>query len=76
MSGSSGNTSAGTQGGRTPRGGDQTLTARHGRDLPEGAQQADATDAARRTRTGRDDSDHLDTDAPHDDDRRQGDGDR
>jgi hypothetical protein len=67
MSGSSGNTSAGSKGGRSPRGGDPTITERHHQGLPEGAQKANAADAARPTRTGEQDSDRQDPDDPQPD---------
>ncbi len=67
MSGSRGNTSAGTKGGRTPRDGNHDLTARHGDDLAHGVRHSDATDAessARGTRTGEQDSPRHDPDDP------------
>lgn len=67
MSGSTGNTSAGTKGGRTPRDGNHDLTARHGDDLEHGVRHSDATDAeasARGTRTGEQDSQRHDPDDP------------
>jgi hypothetical protein len=67
MSGSPGNTSAGTKGGRSPRDGNHDLTARHGDDPEHGIRHSDATDAessARGTRTGEQDSDRHDPDDP------------
>ena len=64
MSGSPGNTSGGTQGGRTPRGRNEDVVARHGRGGAEATPNPDASTAARATRTGRNDSAHADPDAP------------
>jgi uncharacterized protein with PIN domain len=67
MSGSPGNTSAGTKGGRTPRDDNHDITARHGDDLAHGVRHSDATDAeasARGTRTGEQDSNRQDPDDP------------
>ncbi len=67
MSGSPGNTSSGTKGGRAPRDANHDVTARHGDDLAHGVRNSDATDAeasARGTRTGEQDSDRHDPDDP------------
>jgi hypothetical protein len=71
MSGSSGNTSAGTQGGRTPRSDNADIVERHGhgRDADR-ATDTDASTAARGTRTGRNDSVPADPDVPSSDDER------
>ncbi len=67
MSGSPGNTSAGSQGGRTPRDKNADVTARHGHGGGEHAGDTDASTAARATRTGGNDSRAADPDAPKSD---------
>jgi uncharacterized protein with PIN domain len=67
MSGSPGNTSAGTKGGRTPRDGNHDLTARHGDDLAHGVRHSDDTGAstsARPTESGEADTRRQDPDDP------------
>ena len=70
MSGSSGNTSAGSKGGRTPRAENADIVERHGhgRDAADRASDTDASTAARGTRTGRNDSEPADPDVPPSDD--------
>ena len=62
MSGSSGNTSAGSKGGRTPRGGNEDITERHGRPGGRHDGDTDASTAARPTQTGQQDSEPSDPD--------------
>ena len=67
MSGSRGNTSGGAPGGgRTPRGKNEDVTARHGRGGAEPTPNTDASTTARATRTGENDSRAADPDAPDD----------
>ena len=69
MSGSSGNTGAGSKGGRPPRADNADVVERHGhgRDADR-ATDTDASTAARGTRTGRSDSRPADPDLPSSDD--------
>lgn len=62
MSGSSGNTSSGTEGGRTPRNGNSDVTARHGAHGDAARDDTGAEASARGTRTGRNDSKPADPD--------------
>ena len=64
MSGSPGSSDAGTKGGRSPRGGNEDVTARHGRGGAEPTPNTDASTSARPTRTGGNDSNPADPDAP------------
>jgi hypothetical protein len=66
MSGSSGNTSAGSQGGRAPRNGNSDITSRRGPDAPSAKDDTGAESSARGTRTGRADSERSDPDAEED----------
>lgn len=64
MSGSPGNTSGGTQGGRSPRHGNDDVTARHNQKGPQQVQGGSAEESARGTVTGRNDSRQADPDQP------------
>ena len=69
MSGGSGGSSGsgkGSTGGRPPRGGNEDITARHGRGGAEPTPDADATTSGRPTRTGENDANPADPDAPDD----------
>ena len=69
MSGSPGNTSAGTQGGRSPRNENADLVERHDRGGGRHAGGTDASTSARPTQTGERDPKPADPDGPdiHDD---------
>jgi len=67
MSGSSGNTSAGTQGGRAPRHGNDDVAARHRQGGPQQEQGGSAEESARGTITGRNDSRRADPDTAGED---------
>ena len=62
MSGSSGNTSGGATGGRTPRNANSDVTARHGSDAASAKDDTGAETSARSTKTGRNDSERSDPD--------------
>ena len=67
MSGSSGNTNTGnsnvgSQGGRSPRHGNDDITARHNQGGPQQAQGGSAEESARGSVTGRTDSREADPD--------------
>ena len=71
MSGSSGNTNSGnsnkgSQGGRSPRHGNDDVTARHDRTGPQQVKGGSPEESARGTVTGRDDSRLADPDRPTD----------
>ena len=63
MSGSSGNTSAGTKGGRSARAGNGDVVARHTDPAGRHGQGTDAETHARPSLTGGNDSRHADPDA-------------
>ena len=65
MSGSSGNTNAGTKGGRAPRHGNDDVSARHNQGGPQQAQGGSPEESARGTVTGRNDSREADPDKPN-----------
>jgi hypothetical protein len=64
MSGSPGNTSAGNQGGRTPRNANADIVERHGRPGGRHSGGTDASTDARATQTGEQDSKQADPDRP------------
>ncbi len=64
MSGSPGSSSAGTQGGRTPRNDNAELVERHDRGGGRHAGDTDATTSARPTQTGERDANRADPDRP------------
>lgn len=64
MSGSPGNTSAGTQGGRTPRNANADIVERHHGPGERHSGDTDATTHARPTQTGEQDSKRADPDRP------------
>jgi hypothetical protein len=66
MSGSSGNTNTGTQGGRSPRHGNDDVSARHNQGGPQQVQGGSPEESARGTVTGRNDSTLADPDQPTD----------
>jgi hypothetical protein len=66
MSGSSGNTSAGSKGGRSPRAENQDIIARHGHGAEQRSGDTDATTHARGKSDGGNDARTADPDAPTD----------
>ena len=64
MSGSAGNTSSGTKGGRSPRNDNADLVERHDRGGGRHAGDTDASTSARKTQTGERDSKPADPDQP------------
>ena len=64
MSGSPGNTSSGTEGGRSPRNKNADIVERHDRDGGRHAGGTDASTSARPTQTGERDSKPADPDRP------------
>jgi hypothetical protein len=68
MSGSPGNTSEGTKGGRTPRGTNDDLIQRHGAGGPDSTARTDATTDARAPRRGPGGAREPDPDAPEPED--------
>jgi hypothetical protein len=64
MSGSPGNTSGGTQGGRTPRGKHDDVTQRHNLGGPDTPANTDASTDARTPRRGKNDDQEQDADRP------------